>query len=112
MIEIDFSKKKKGNIIFNLPDSMKKMTARKKEDIADDDERLLKEIDIITSCGDKIIPPLRKLEGKAAAKMKKTAARMPTIDEAMSFILGPPLATPVALSKRPKAPPFDNVAMQ
>jgi hypothetical protein len=69
----DFSKKKK-NIIFNLPNSIKKMTARKKEDISDDDERVLKEIDIMTGYGIK-------------TKIKKTVAKMPTIEEAMRIIL-------------------------
>jgi hypothetical protein len=77
MTEEDFSKKekKKKNILFkrSFDDSIE---GRKilKEEIADDDERVLKEIDIMTGCGVKI-------------KMKKAAARMPTIDEAMSFLL-------------------------
>ena len=73
----DFSKKekKKKNILFkrSFDDSIE---GRKilKEEVADDDERVLKEIDIMTGCGIKM-------------KMKKAAARMPTIEEAMSFIL-------------------------
>ena len=77
MTEEDFSKKekKKKNILFkrSFDDSIE---GRKilKEEVADDDERVLKEIDIMTGCGIKM-------------KMKKIAAQMPTIEEAMSFIL-------------------------
>ena len=77
MTEEDFSKKpkKKKNILFkrSFDDSIE---GRKvlKEEIADDDERVLKEIDMMTGCGIKM-------------KMKKATAKMPTIEEAMSFIL-------------------------
>lgn len=78
MTEKDFSEKpkKKKNILFkrSFDDSIE---GRKvlKEEIADDDERVLKEIDMMTGCGLKM-------------KMKKTAAKMPTIEEALKIISG------------------------
>ena len=64
----DFSKKK-GNIIFNLPNSLK--MKKKIENIADDDDRVLKEIDLLTSMKSK----------------KKIFTSDPTIEEALKIIL-------------------------
>jgi len=72
IMEEDFSKKpkKKKNILFkrSFDDSILKKIS---EEIADDDERVLKEIDMMTKFPSKI-------------KMKRTD---PTIEEAMSFIM-------------------------
>jgi hypothetical protein len=77
MTEEVFSKKpkKKKNILFkrSFDDSIFKKISSDDDDISDNDERVIKEIDRMMSC--------------CKPKMKKTATKMPTIEEAMSFIM-------------------------